>query len=69
MEERLLKNRTILIYGQIDMDVAMDVTRRLFGHGCRITRRNPHLYQFTRRSCGIGRHHLDMIRLVKSPVK
>ena len=29
MEERLLKSRTILIYGEIDMAVAQDVTRRL----------------------------------------
>ena len=29
MDDKLLKNRTILIYGEINMDVAMDVTRKL----------------------------------------
>lgn len=29
LDDKLLKNRTILLYGQIDMDVAQDVTKRL----------------------------------------
>ena len=29
MDDKLLKNRTILIYGEINMDVAMEITKRL----------------------------------------
>lgn len=69
MEERLLKSRTILIYGQIDMDVAMDVTRRLLVMDAasqdeiRIFINSPGGHVES------GDTIFDMIRFVKSPVK
>ncbi len=69
VEERLLKNRTILIYGQIDMNVAMDVTKRLLvmdaeSHDeIRIFINSPGGHVES------GDTIFDMIRFVQSPVK
>ncbi len=69
MDDRLLKNRTILIYGPIDMDVAMDVTRRLLimdaeSHDeIRIFINSPGGHVES------GDTIFDMIRFVQSPVK
>jgi len=69
IEDRLLKNRTILIYGQIDMNVAMDVTRRLLvmdaegQEEIRIFINSPGGHVES------GDTIYDMIRFVKSPVK
>lgn len=69
MEERLLKNRTILIYGPIDMNVAMDITKRLLvmdseSHDeIRIYVNSPGGHVES------GDTIFDMIRFVKSTVK
>lgn len=69
IEDRLLKNRTILIYGPIDMNVAMDVTRRLLvmdadeQEEIRIFINSPGGHVES------GDTIYDMIRFVKSPVK
>ena len=69
MEERLLKSRTILIYGEIDMAVAQDVTRRLLvmdaesQDDIRIFINSPGGHVES------GDTIFDMIRFVKSPVK
>lgn len=69
MEDRLLKNRTILIYGQIDMNVAMDVTKRLLVMDAES---NDEIRIFINSPGGhveSGDTIFDMIRFVKSPVK
>lgn len=69
MDDRLLKNRTILIYGPIDMNLAMDVTRRLLvmdaeSHDeIRIFINSPGGHVES------GDTIFDMIRFVQSPVK
>jgi ATP-dependent Clp protease protease subunit len=69
LEDRLLNNRTILIYGQIDMNVAMDVTKRLLildseaEDEIRIFINSPGGHVES------GDTIFDMIRFVKSPVK
>ena len=69
IEERLLKSRTILIYGTIDMNVAMDVTRRLLVMDAdsqdeiRIFINSPGGHVES------GDTIFDMIRFVQSPVK
>ncbi len=69
MEEKLLKNRTILVYGEIDMDLAMDITRRLLildadsQDEIRIFINSPGGHVES------GDTIFDMIRFVKSPVK
>ena len=69
MEGRLLKNRTILIYGTIDMDVAMEVTKRLLvmdgesQDDIRIFINSPGGHVES------GDTIFDMIRFVKSRVK
>ncbi len=69
VEERLLKNRTILIYGEIDMNVAMDVTKRLLvmdeesHEEIRIFINSPGGHVES------GDTIFDMIRFVQSPVK
>lgn len=69
MEDRLLKNRTILIYGPIDMNVAMDVTKRLLVMDAES---NDEIRIFINSPGGhveSGDTIFDMIRFVKSPVK
>lgn len=69
MEDRLLKNRTILIYGPIDMNVAMDVTKRLLVMDAEA---NDEIKIFINSPGGhveSGDTIFDMIRFVKSPVK
>lgn len=69
LEDRLLKNRTILVYGPIDMDVAMDITKRLLimdaesQDEIRIFINSPGGHVES------GDTIFDMIRFVKSPVK
>ena len=69
MEEKLLKNRTILIYGEIDMALAMDITKRLLildaesQDEIRIFINSPGGHVES------GDTIYDMIRFVKSPVK
>src|SRR5512134_3349251 len=69
LEERLLNSRMILIYGQIDMNLAMDVTRRLLildsesQDEIRIFINSPGGHVES------GDTIFDMIRFVKSPVK
>ncbi len=69
LEDRLLKNRTILIYGPIDMNVAMDVTRRLLV----MDAEGPEEIRIFINSPGghveSGDTIFDMIRFVKAPVK
>ena len=69
IEDRLLKNRTILIYGPIDMNVAMDVTRRLLV----MDAEGPEEIRIFINSPGghveSGDTIFDMIRFVKAPVK
>ena len=69
MDDKLLKNRTILIYGEINMDVAMDVTRKLLildaqsQDEIRIFINSPGGHVES------GDTIFDMIRFVQSPVK
>jgi ATP-dependent Clp protease protease subunit len=69
VDEQLLKNRTILIYGEINMNVAMDVTKRLLvmdaesHEDIRIYINSPGGHVES------GDTIFDMIRFVRSPVK
>ena len=69
MEDKLLKNRTILIYGEINMEVAMDITKRLLildaesQDEIRIFINSPGGHVES------GDTIFDMIRFVQSPVK
>jgi len=69
MEERLLKNRTILIYGPIDMDVAMDVTRRLLVMDAESHEEIRIFINSPGGHVESGDTIFDMIRFVQSPVK
>ena len=69
MEEKLLKNRTILIYGEINMDLAMDITKRLL---ILDAESQDEIRMFINSPGGhveSGDTIFDMIRFVKSPVK
>jgi ATP-dependent Clp protease, protease subunit len=69
LEDRLLKNRTILIYGEIDMALAMEVTKRLLilagdsDEQIKIFINSPGGHVES------GDTIFDMIRFVKAPVK
>ena len=69
MDDKLLKNRTILIYGEINMVVAMEITKRLLildaeSHDeIRIFINSPGGHVES------GDTIFDMIRFVQSPVK
>lgn len=69
IEERLLNDRTILIYGEINMELAMEVTKRLLvldsesQNEIRIFINSPGGHVES------GDTIFDMIRFVKSPVK
>ena len=69
MDDKLLKNRTILIYGEINMDVAMEITKRLLildaesQDEIRIFVNSPGGHVES------GDTIFDMIRFVQSPVK
>lgn len=69
MEERLLKNRTILIYGQIDMNVAMEVTRRLLVMDAESQDEIKIFINSPGGHVESGDTIFDMIRFVQSPVK
>lgn len=69
IEERLLKNRTILIYGQIDMNIAMDVTRRLLVMDAESQEEIRIFINSPGGHVESGDTIFDMIRFVKSPVK
>ncbi len=68
-DDKLLKNRTILIYGEINMNVAMDITKRLLildaesQDEIRIFINSPGGHVES------GDTIFDMIRFVQSPVK
>ena len=69
MDDRLLKNRTILIYGEIDMALAQDVTKRLLVMD---SESQDEIRIFINSPGGhveSGDTIFDMIRFVKSPVK
>ena len=69
MEEKLLKNRTILIYGEINMELAMDITKRLL---ILDAESQDEICIFINSPGGhveSGDTIFDMIRFVKSPVK
>ncbi|WP_374685980.1 ATP-dependent Clp protease proteolytic subunit [Promineifilum sp.] len=69
VDDRLLKNRTILVYGEINMVVAMDITKRLLildaesQDEIRIFINSPGGHVES------GDTIFDMIRFVQSPVK
>ena len=69
MDDKLLKNRTILIYGEINMTVAMEITKRLLildaesQDEIRIFVNSPGGHVES------GDTIFDMIRFVQSPVK
>lgn len=69
LEDRLLKNRTILIYGPIDMNVAMDVTRRLLVMDAESQDEIRIFINSPGGHVESGDTIFDMIRFVKSPVK
>ena len=69
IDDKLLKNRTILIYGPIDMNVAMDITKRLL---ILDSESNDEILIFINSPGGhveSGDTIFDMIRFVKSTVK
>jgi ATP-dependent Clp protease protease subunit len=69
IEEQLLKNRTILIYGEITMNVAMDVTKRLLVLDAE-SQEDIHIYiNSPGGHVESGDTIFDMIRFVRSPVK
>lgn len=69
IEDRLLKNRTILIYGPIDMNVAMDVTRRLLVMDAESQDEIRIFINSPGGHVESGDTIFDMIRFVGSPVK
>ncbi|HRN67719.1 MAG TPA: ATP-dependent Clp protease proteolytic subunit [Promineifilum sp.] len=69
LEDRLLKGRTILIYGPIDMNVAMDVTRRLLVMDAESQDEIRIFINSPGGHVESGDTIFDMIRFVKSPVK
>lgn len=69
MEDRLLKNRTILIYGPIDMNVAMEVTKRLLVMDAEAQEEIRIFINSPGGHVESGDTIFDMIRFVKSPVK
>lgn len=69
LEDRLLKNRTIMIFGQIDMALAMEVTKRLL---ILAAESDDEIKIFVNSPGGhveSGDTIFDMIRFVKAPVK
>ncbi len=69
MDDRLLKNRTILIYGEINMVLAMDITKRLL---ILDAESQDEIFIFINSPGGhveSGDTIFDMIRFVQSPVK
>lgn len=69
MDDKLLKNRTILIYGPIDMNLALEITKRLL---ILDAESNDEIRIFINSPGGhveSGDTIFDMIRFVKSPVK
>jgi ATP-dependent Clp protease protease subunit len=69
LDDRLLKNRTILIYGQIDMALAMEITKRLL---VLAAESDDEIKIFINSPGGhveSGDTIFDMIRFVKAPVK
>lgn len=69
MEDRLLKNRTILIYGQIDMNLAMEVTKRLLVMDAESQEEIRIFINSPGGHVESGDTIYDMIRFVKSTVK
>jgi ATP-dependent Clp protease, protease subunit len=69
LEERLLKNRTILIFGQIDMALAMEVTKRLLIMSAESDEEIKIYINSPGGHVESGDTIFDMIRFVKSPVK
>lgn len=69
MEDKLLKNRTILIYGEIDMAVAQDVTKRLLVMDAESQDEIRIFINSPGGHVESGDTIFDMIRFVKSPVK
>jgi ATP-dependent Clp protease, protease subunit len=69
MEERLLKNRTILIFGEIDMDLAMDVTKRLLIMSAESSDEIQIFINSPGGHVESGDTIFDVIRFVNAPVK
>lgn len=69
MEDRLLKHRTILIYGQIDMNLAMEVTKRLLVMDAESQEEIRIFINSPGGHVESGDTIYDMIRFVKSTVK
>lgn len=69
MEDRLLKHRTILIYGQIDMNLAMEVTKRLLVMDAESQEEIRIFINSPGGHVELGDTIYDMIRFVKSTVK
>ena len=69
MDDKLLKNRTILIYGEINMEVAMDVTRKLLILDAQAQDEIRIFINSPGGHVESGDTIFDMIRFVQSPVK
>jgi ATP-dependent Clp protease, protease subunit len=69
IEERLLKNRTILIFGEIDMDLAMDVTKRLLIMSAESSDEIKIFINSPGGHVESGDTIFDVIRFVNAPVK
>lgn len=69
LEERLLKNRTVLIYGEIDMALAMEVTKRLLVLAAESDEEIKIFINSPGGHVESGDTIFDMIRFVKAPIK
>jgi ATP-dependent Clp protease protease subunit len=69
MDDKLLKSRTILIYGEIDMALAQDVTKRLLVMDAESQDEIRIFINSPGGHVESGDTIFDMIRFVKSPVK
>lgn len=69
LDDRLLKNRTVLIYGQIDMALAMEVTKRLLILAADSDEEIKIFINSPGGHVESGDTIFDMIRFIKAPVK
>ena len=53
-----MESRTILLFGEINMDVARDITKQLLVLDAESDEPIKMIHQLARRPCGIGRHDL-----------
>jgi ATP-dependent Clp protease protease subunit len=69
LEERLLKNRTLLIYGEIDMNMAQEVTKKLLVLGAESDEPIKIYINSPGGHVESGDTIFDVIRYIKAPIK